>query len=312
MTSVAQGKFAGKRLVVFGAGYIGGEVAREGVARGMRVTALTRNPEKAARLRSDGVEVVEADLAGSQWHDQIAGGADYVLNSVSSGGGGFSGYQQSYLEGMRSILAWAGGAAGVGTFVYTSSTSVYGDGGGAHIDETAVTGNGGDRAAVLVAAEDLLRASHAMHGDAVSENMRQPACDRWFILRLAGIYGPSRHHLIDQVRAGAIAGKGDHHLNLAHRDDICASIWSAFAAPAEVKNEIINVADDAATTKAEITAWLAERLGLPVPGFTGEPAVGRRAITPDRIIVNAKLKRVLGWAPKFPSYRDGYGNLLSR
>jgi nucleoside-diphosphate-sugar epimerase len=38
----------------------------------------------------------------------------------------------------------------------------------------------------------------------------------------------------------------------------------------------------------------------------------RSEVTPDRVIVNARAKAVLGWAPQFPTFREGYENLLSR
>ena len=116
---------AGKRLIVFGCGYIGGEIARQAVARGMRVTGLTRNPVKAEVWRKSGIEMIIADLAARGWHEDIAGGADFVLNCVSSGGGGIAGYRRSYVEGMDSVLTWARDRGAVGTLVYTSSTSVY-------------------------------------------------------------------------------------------------------------------------------------------------------------------------------------------
>jgi hypothetical protein len=53
-------------------------------------------------------------------------------------------------------------------------------------------------------------------------------------------------------------------------------------------------------------------LGVPLPRFTGEPASGRRAITPDRIISNARAKAVLGWAPRYSTFREGCASLLSR
>jgi nucleoside-diphosphate-sugar epimerase len=73
---------------------------------------------------------------------------------------------------------------------------------------------------------------------------------------------------------------------------------------------VFNVADDGAASKAEVAAFVAKKLGLPAPRFTGEPAQGRRRITPDRVIANDKLKRVLGWQPVYPSYREGYAALL--
>lgn len=299
MTSAAHGNFSGKHLVIFGCGYVGAAVAKEAVARGVRVTALTRNEAKAAALRADGVEVVVADLASDAWHGRIVGRVDMVLNCVSSGGGGIEGYRRSYVDGMASVVAWARAQREVGTMIYTGSTSVYPQDGGVRVDETAPTDGAGERARILVEAENVLRANGR-------------ACARWFVLRLAGIYGSGRHHLLEQVRSGEVAGWGDYHLNLIFRDDIVAAVWAAFAAAPEVASGVFNVADDGAATKAEIVTWLAGQLGVGGPRFTGEPAAGRREVTPDRVIANAKLKTVLGWRPRFPSFREGYGKILSR
>ena len=298
----ASARAAGPRLVVFGCGYVGAATAAWAQARGATVTALTRNPATAAALRAAGIEVVVADLAGSDWHAAIPGGAEWVLNSVSSGGGGIDGYRRSYVEGTRSVVAWARSAGGIGTLVYTGSTSVYPQGDGAAVDETAPTDAAGERPGLLLAAEAAVRGAEAEAG-----------CRRSFVLRLAGIYGPGRHHVLDQLRSGAgeIAGAGSHRLNLVHRDDIVGAIAACFLARPEQGGGIFNVADDAPAPKAEVVAWLAGRLGVPVPRFTGEPAGGRRAVTPDRIIVNRRAREVLGWVPRYPSYREGYANLLS-
>ncbi len=299
MSTAADGNFSGKRLVVFGCGYVGAQVARQAAARGMSVTALTRNDTKAAVLRAEGIETVVADLAEHDWHGRIAGGADFVLNCVSAGGGGLDGYVRSYLHGMASVLAWGCTKGQAGTLIYTGSTAGYPQGDGAVVDETAALDRDGSRAKVLVDTEEA-RATLA------GGSRTQSAAWRWFVLRLAGIYGPGRSHLLEQVRTGEVAGRGEHRLNLAHRDDIAGAIWAALAAPAPVGNEVFNVADDAPAPKREVVAWLAQQLGVPEPRFTGEPAAGRRAITPDRTIANAKIKRVLGWRPQYPSYREGF------
>jgi nucleoside-diphosphate-sugar epimerase len=110
--------------VIFGAGYVGGEVARQALARGSRVTALTRNPAKARALAEAGATIIVDDLAANSWHERLPDGADFVLNCVSSGGGGPASYRHSYVEGMKSVLAWAARVP-VGAIVYTGSTSVY-------------------------------------------------------------------------------------------------------------------------------------------------------------------------------------------
>ena len=65
-------------------------------------------------------------------------------------------------------------------------------------------------------------------------------------------------------------------------------------------------------TKAEIVNWLAGELDLAPPRFTGEPAGGRRTVTSDRVISNAKIKAALGWQPRYSTFREGYASLLSR
>lgn len=288
----------GKHLLIVGCGYVGEAVARAAMAGGARVSALTRNADKAAALRALGAEVVVADLATAEWHSHWRQAPDFLLNAVSSGGGGLEGYRRSYVEGMVSLAAWASQVGPVGTAVYTSSTSVYPQDGGVAVDETSPTG-GGERAQLLLAAEETLRAARG-------------AWRRWFILRLAGIYGPGRHYLLEQVRAGEVVGVGGHRLNLIHRDDAAGAVLAVLRAPPTVGSEILNVADDGAARKEEVAAWLAEQVGLPAPRFTGEASSLRRPTVPDRVILNAKLKAKLGWRPGFSTYRDGYGGFLSR
>lgn len=300
-----------KHLVVFGCGYVGGEVARQALERGFRVTALTRNLEKAATLRSAGVQVIVADLATDLWHARLPSEVDYVLNAVSAGGGGIEGYRHSYVAGMESMVRWASQRPAIHTVVYTGSTSVYPQDHGVRVDETASTEAASELPQVLLAAEQVVlkAASTSAEGSGLP-NPKTPI-SRAFVLRLAGIYGPGRHHLVDQVRSGSVSGRGEHHMNLAHRADIAAAIWSALEAPPSVTGGVFNVVDDGAATKQEVVAWLAQQLGLPVPEFTGVPVAGRRAITPDRIIDNQKLKSLLGWTPSFPTFREGYKNMLA-
>lgn len=290
---------SGKHLVVFGCGYVGTALAQWAMTAGARVTALTRNATAAVLLREIGIETVVADLAGSDWHERIDRAPDFAVNCVSSGGGGTEGYRHSYLQGTESIIAWAKAHGGVGTFLYTSSTSVYPQGDGAVVDETMPTHAATDRAQVLIDTESRIRSASDAWG-------------RCFILRLAGIYGPGRHQLLEHVRGGEVSGTGEYHLNLIHRDDIVTAVAACLTAPSSIADEVFNVADDGRATKGEIVAWLAERLRLPAPVFSGAPAGGRRQITPDRVISNRKLTTLLGWRPRHSTFREGYASLLSR
>ena len=289
----------GRHLVIFGCGYVGTAVAQWAMSVGLRVTALTRNASAAVLLRDMGVFPVVADLATDAWHSQIGAAPDFAINCVSSGGGGIEGYRHSYLRGMESIVTWAKAHRGVGTFVYTSSTSVYPQGDGVTVDETMVATAATDRAQILIEAEAAVKA-------------RPQPWERFFVLRLAGIYGPGRHALLEQVRAGEVSGNGDFHLNLIHRDDIVAAVAACLTAPKGTTSDVFNVADDGRATKAEIVHWLAQRVGVQPPTFTGAPVGTRRQVTPDRVIANEKLKTTLGWRPRHSTFREGYASLLSR
>jgi nucleoside-diphosphate-sugar epimerase len=293
-------------LAVFGAGYVGGAFVREAVVRGWRVAALTRNPERAAALRAAGCAlVVEADLAGETWHAEMRGPFEAVLNCVSAGGGGAAGYRRAYVDGNRSVGRWLATQPAGGTIVYTSSTGVYPQGGGVRVTEEAPTGGASETGAVLREAEEELA-----HGATVGKW-------RWFVLRLAGIYGPGRHGMLDQIRAGAAALPGDpaHHMNLIHRDDVCGAVWTCLAAAAGTGDQILNVTDGTPATRAEVAQWLAARLGVAMPtldatGSTAGPNPFRgRPRAPDRIIVADKIRQLLGWVPRYPDFRAGYESI---
>jgi nucleoside-diphosphate-sugar epimerase len=289
---------AGGHIVIFGCGYVGTAVARWAASAGLRVTALTRNAAAAVVLREVGINAVVADLAQHSWHDVITPAPDVALNCVSSGGGGAEGYRHSYLQGTDSIIAWATARGSIGTFLYTSSTAVYAQSDGVLVDESAPVRGANENSRVLIEAEERVRAAAG-------------AWRRWFILRLAGIYGPGRHHLLEQVRIGEVSGLGEHHLNVIHRDDIVTAVAACVTAPSAIANEVFNLADDGRARKSEMVGWLARELGQPPPRFSGAPSSGRRAITPDRVIENGKLKSMLGWAPRYSTFREGYANLLS-
>ncbi len=293
------------RLAIFGAGYVGGALARRALAAGWSVTALTRNDATARELRALGCAVVVGDLSGSAWWDapELAGGAERVAVTVAAGGGGAAGYQRSYVDGLNSVVGWGarlGTAAGVaGHLIYTSSTSVYPQDGGVRVTEADAAGGEAETTRALIEAE---RIAGDWPGVAAT------------VLRLSGIYGPGRVHLVEQVRSGEVSGRADVHLNLVYRDDIVDAMeaaWERGAGRGGRGAEVYNVADEGAATKGEVVAWLAGRLAVPAPRFTGLPAGGRRAVTPDRVIDAARARAELGWRPAHATFREGYAKVLA-
>lgn len=294
--NVTQSFLEGKHVVVFGAGYVGGAVASRALAAGAHVTALTRNPVTAGRLRASGCRVVQANLEEDSWHRDVRS-ADLVVNCVSSGRRGVEGYQASYVQGAHSIRRWGKTLGGTRPrLIYTGSTSVYPQDGGQVVDESMPPGADDERTQCLIETERLIA------------EWEGPST----VLRLAGIYGPTRHHLLDQLRESPteLPGQPEHYLNLIHLEDILRAIWCVGRADENQTGPVYNVVDEGRATRGEIVRWLAERLQLPAPSFSGAATPGRRAVRPNRIITNDRLKTELGWRPAYPTFREGYADLL--
>jgi nucleoside-diphosphate-sugar epimerase len=293
-----------KSVMIFGCGYIGSALARELIRAGVRVGALTRNAETAADLRELGVsEVLVADLHDRAWHDQLLGEYESVVNCVSSAGGGIDGYRQSYLQGQRSILNWAT-ARSIRSYVYTSSTSVYPQDGGVIVDETADTTAAPPTGQILCESEKLL-------ADATE------SLGAWAVLRLAGIYGPGRHYLLDHLRHGhsVLPGAGDYLLNLIHRDDVVVAICTLFAQLSSDASGIYNLSDGHPVSKEALVSWLAEQMGQCVPQFAPDqvsPRLQRRGgRMPSRHVSSRKFSEIFNWKPKYESFEAGYRLLIS-
>lgn len=297
--------FTRKTLCILGCGYVGEAVAREALARGMTVTALTRNPEKAANLRALGLsKVVVAELDKDDWYAELSPEQDFVLNCVSSAGGGMEGYRKSYIDGQKSILSWAKNGK-IGTLVYTGATSVYPHTEGELVNEDEVGTELSAAGSLLLEAEEVLLGGDAAH----------PGIARAMVLRLGGIYGPTRHHLLDQLRRGntTFAGRGDFIVNYIHRDDIVSAVFACFAAPETIGDRVYNVVDGHFPSKADIVNWLAAELEMQEPTFDTEAQTKRAATRqgpqggmPNRRVDASRIRTELGWTPKYVDFREGY------
>lgn len=296
------------KLAVFGCGYVGLTFVKEALKEGFQVSTLTHNGEKTAALKSLGVtNAIEAELESESWHKDIDPEQDWVLNVVSAASGGIDGFRRSYLEGQKSVVKWMGRGK-VNTFIYTSSTSVYPQDNAVWVDEKSATDNVNERSQILLEGERVLQACSAQ------------TCQRWFILRLAGIYGPRRHYILDRLRRGetVFEGSGDAILNLIHRDDICSALWAVFQSSNEIKNQIFNVCDNSPSPKKEVVNWLAKKLGSASPVF--DPCLTTKRFRqrqlpngrlPNRFISNKKICEILQWQPQHPSFPSGYEAILN-
>ena len=288
------------RVLIVGCGYVGLPLGRELVRQGHEVLGLRRSTVADAELRSVGIQPCSGDVTRPEALSRLPGPFDWVVNCVSSTKGGVEEYREVYVNGSRNLIEWLG-AASPKKFVYTSSTSVYGQTDGSVVKEDSVTDPASETSKLLVEAEKLLLAAWAQK--------KFPA----IILRVAGIYGAERGHLFRQYlkNQAKITGNGDRIINMVHQDDLVAVIIAALknARPGEV----YNVVDDEPVTELHFFRWLSETLGKWMPPFATdvESTEPKRGLT-NKKISNRRLKMELGYQFKYPNFRQGYTAEITR
>jgi nucleoside-diphosphate-sugar epimerase len=187
--------------------------------------------------------------------------------------------------------------------VYLSTVGVYGDHGGDWVDEDTPADPVTPRARNRRAAEQAWQDFGKSRGIAVA------------VLRLAGIYGPGRNALTQIARGDRRrVVKPGQVFNHVHVDDIAQAIDAALVQQA---HGIFNVADDEPAPAADPLTFAAGLLGVPPPPETpyeqAAPSMSPMARSfwqECRRVKNDKLKRELGVALRYPTYREGLSALF--
>jgi nucleoside-diphosphate-sugar epimerase len=286
------------RILIAGCGYVGAALAAALTADGHRVWGLGRRPDALPA----GVVPLAADL-----RDRRALGAalgtipeDWdaaVFAAAPSGAGGEDAYRALYVGGLGHLVgALAGRASTPRRLFFTSSTAVYGQDDGSWVDEESPTEPNHWSGARMLEAEAVLFGGGP------------PAT----AVRLGGIYGPGRTGLLQSVRDGSarIVSGPPRYTNRIHRDDAAGALRHLVgrALRGEPVARLYLGVDDEPAAQADVLRWLAHRLGVPEPPEQAGAGDGRRGRTSKRCR-NARL-RASGFAPRYPTFREGYGALI--
>jgi len=281
------------RVLIVGCGYVGLPLGVELVRQGHEVFGLRRSAAAESELKAAGIHPLAGDVTKPETLAKLPRKFDWVVNCVAAGGD-VENYRQIYLEGNRNLVSWLADSPPE-KFVYTSSTSVYGQYDGSVVTEKSLVEPDADTAKILVETEELLLAAAQKEFPAV-------------ILRVAGIYGPERGHWFRQFlkNEARIEGDGSRFLNMIHRDDLIGVIIAALRGAKP--GEIYNAADNEPVSQLKFFEWLAAELKRPMPPkVAANPEVWRERGVTNKRVSNAKLRAELKYKFKFPNFRKGYG-----
>lgn len=278
-----------KTLLSFGHGYSAQALAKLLLPQGWRIIGTTQSADKAKAIRETGVEPLVwppedcAQALDEATHLLISAGptdkGDPVLGAFGE-----------QIARIAPRLTWVG---------YLSTTSVYGDHGGAWVDENTPI------SPVLARGHGRLGAETAW-----AEIPELPL----HIFRLAGIYGPGRGPFA-KVRNGTARRiiKPGQVFSRIHVEDIAQVLAASIARPNA--QAIYNVCDNEPAPPQDVIGYAAELLGLPIPPAVAYedadlPPMARSFYSENRRVRNNRIKDELGVKLIYPGYREGLAAMI--
>ncbi|MBD5802601.1 NAD dependent epimerase/dehydratase family protein [Azoarcus sp. Aa7] len=289
-----------KRILIVGSG----DVARRAIpwlVRRFRVFALVRSAEGLAGLRALGATPVFADLDDRRSLRRLAGIADAVMHFAPPPDRGTRDTRTA-----RLLAALACATSLPQRLVYISTTGVYGDCGGRHIDESHPCCPQTARAQRRVDAEDRLRRFGARCGVRVC------------VLRAPGIYAGDRLPVARLERGDPVLrAEEDVRTNHIHAEDLarlaCLALFRAGA------GRVYNAVDDTCMKMGDYFDFAADSFGLPRPQRLSRAELAIRVspmalsfMSESRQLDNRRIRRELRARLLYPTVREGFAAALNR
>jgi nucleoside-diphosphate-sugar epimerase len=281
------------RVFLLGAGYSARAFARRQRGRAEAILGTTRSPEKSGALRKDGIEPLAFDggAIGAEMAAALKHTTHLVLSAAPNagaerqGGDPFLPHVEGRLREVLPDLRWIS---------YLSTVGVYGDHGGAWVDEESECRPVSRRSVARLAAEKAWQA--------LAERERLPLA----VLRLAGIYGPGRNAFVN-LAAGAARRivKPGQMFNRIHVEDIAGAL--SLLAEKETGG-IFNLADGEPSPADEVVAFAAGLMDVEpppeIPFDRAEMTPMARSFYGENKRVSDKKIREAGYALAWPDYRS--------
>ena len=289
-----------KDLLIIGCGDIGVRLARLVQAQGGDVSALARSKESAARLEGYGITPLSGNLDQVEsLVDLPVAGKSLVYLAPPPGGGPIDSRVRKFCQSC------------IGTqvpekVVYVSTSGVYGDCGGALVDEQTPVNPQTSRAKRRVDAEHCLTEWGREQGVPV------------VILRVTGIYGPGRLPIARLKQGHPVLQEAESPpTNRIHADDLAQVCLAALERGAA--GAIFNVSDGQPGTMTQYFTAIADLLGLPLPPQVSIEEA-RQVMNPmmlsylseSRRMDNRKMLEELGVVLQYPDLAAGLQNIAEQ
>jgi len=301
-----------KVFIAGASGVLGRRLVRQFVARGHSVIGQVRNAKAESAVREAGGEPRHADLFDAESLARAAEGCDTVIHAATAipvkqktGPADWAMNDHIRRKGTR-CLTEAAAKIGAKTYIQQSVVWVANPKDGSAFDEDSP-----------IVPDSLVQSS--VDAEAIAREAGSSEGISTAILRGGAFYDCDSAHtrmLAEGIRKRAmpIIGPGDAMWSVIHTDDAA----SAYVAVAERPREgVWHIVDDEAVSVRVLLETIAERLGAPrprrVPVWLARWLAGERAVayfTRSTRTTNARFRRDFGWAPHYPTYREGLDQVV--
>jgi nucleoside-diphosphate-sugar epimerase len=301
-----------KVFVAGATGVLGRPTVRALVEAGNEVRGTARGEEKAALLRSLGVEPVAVDILSPDSAKEAISGSEAVLNFATKippivrmrWPGAWKENDRLRTEGSR-VLVDAALANGVAAYIQESITFIYADGGDEWLNEDSPL------------AINWVSLKSMMNGERETERFTAGG-GRGISLRFSGFYASYAQSTLDTVRMARrrllpVAGDGSNFFSSIQVDDAAQASVAALTIPAGN----YNVTDDEPLRMRDYGRAISDAFGLKPPRrvpkwlfrlMGGGPA---KYILSSQRVSNERFKNATGWAPKYPSASEGFQQIAA-
>lgn len=284
-SAATQRRLGKPRLLILGCGDVGMRLVPL-VRDRFRVFAVTSQPARCVDLRDAGAVPIVADLDDAGTLTRLARLANHVVHLAPPRADGVLDCRTRRLVTILPERV---------RLVYVSTSGVYGDCGGAWIDETRTVAPHNPRARRRVDAEHVLRAWGRRGGRCVS------------ILRVPGIYAADRLPLARLEKGSpALIAAEDVHTNHIHADDLAAII--ALALFRGLPGRVYHAVDDSHMKMAEYFDAVADAHGMARPPRLPRVQLAQEVspmllsfMSESRRLANLRLKAELGVRLRYPT-----------
>ena len=280
------------RVLIYGYGYVARFLSEKIIANGNTVLATTRDPNK-INVQIDKLTLIHPDKVNSKlvdYGDEIT----HLIVSVPPNESGdifLKQYKDSLLN--MSSLKWIG---------YLSATNVYGDHNGEYVSEFSSLKGTTSKGINRIKAEGQW-IEHSKENNLPLH-----------IFRIAGIYGPERN-IFERIKLNKFNHiiKNDQYFSRIYIYDLVNILFASMNKPNPIN--IYNIADDMPSSMCDVVDFICQKTSCTIPEKISFEDLDKKQqqdsfYSENKRINNRLLKEDLGIILKYPSYREGYEEII--